>query len=198
MNLVIVELDKSYPVAASASSAWEFLQDIRAVASCMPGAEITEQVDDSHFKGMVKVKVGPAVAAFRGDIEVQGIDTEKKELKLLGKGADTRGTSSVSMLLTASIRETENGQCELVGHSKVTVNGKMASFGGRMMDSISQRILQQFADNFSDNVIAMGGGSDAEAAAARVDEAPKELNGLAIVWHLITGFFSKLFSRVST
>jgi carbon monoxide dehydrogenase subunit G len=195
---VIVELNESYPVAASANAAWKFLQDIRGVASCMPGAEITEQIDDTHFKGMVKIKVGPAVAAFKGDIEVQGIDTENKELKLLGKGADTKGTSSASMLLTASVRETANGQCELVGHSKVTVNGKMASFGGRMMDSISQRILQQFADNFSDNVIAMGGGADAEAAAARVDEAPKELNGLAIVWHLITGFVSKLFSRVST
>jgi carbon monoxide dehydrogenase subunit G len=194
---VIVELNESYPVAASANAAWKFLQDIRGVASCMPGAEITEQVDDSHFKGMVKIKVGPAVAAFKGDIEVQGIDTEKKELKLLGKGADTKGTSSASMLLTASVRETANGQCELVGHSKITINGKLASFGGRMMDSISQRLLQQFADNFSNNVIAMGEGSDAEVAAAKVAEAPKELNGLAIIWHLITGFFSKLFSGES-
>lgn len=163
----------------------------------MPGAEITEQSDEAHFKGTVKVKIGPAVAAFKGDIEVQGIDAEKRELILLGKGSDTKGTSSASMQLTASIRETENGQSELMGHSEVTVNGKMASFGGRMMDSISQKILQQFADNFSNNVIAMGQGSDAEAAAAKVAEAPKELNGLALVWHLITDFFNKLFSRES-
>ena len=192
-----VELNKVYPVAASANAAWIFLQDIKSVASCMPGAEITEQVDETHFKGMVKIKVGPAVATFKGDIEVKGIDTEKKELILLGKGGDTRGTSSASMLLTASIRETADGQCELVGQSEVTVNGKMASFGGRMMDSISERILQQFADNFSNNVIAMGEGSDAETAAAKVAEAPKELNGLAIVWNLIADFFKKLFSRES-
>ena len=192
-----VTLDKTYPVAASANTAWKFLQDIKAVAACMPGAEITEQSDETHFKGMVKVKVGPAVAAFKGDIEVQGIDAEKRELILLGKGADTKGTSSASMLLTASIRETANGQCELIGQSEVTVNGKMASFGGRMMDSISERILQQFADNFANNVIAMGEGSDAEAAAAKAAKAPKELNGLAIVWHLIADFFNKLFSRES-
>ena len=77
-----VELDKIYPVAASADAAWNFLQDIKAVASCMPGAEITEQSDDTHFKGMVRVKVGPAAAAFKGDIEVQGIDAEKRELIL--------------------------------------------------------------------------------------------------------------------
>ena len=192
-----VKLEKTYPVAATANSAWKLLQDIKSVAACMPGAEITEQIDESHFKGMIKVKVGPAVAAFKGDIEVQGIDTEKMELILLGKGADTKGTSSASMLLTASIRKTEDGQCELIGHSEVTINGKMASFGGRMMDSISQQILQQFADNFSNSVIAMGEGSDAEAAAARIAEAPNELNGLAMMWHLIAGFFSKLFSRES-
>jgi len=190
-----VTLEKIYPVAASANAAWEFLQDIKAVASCMPGAEIIEQSDETHFKGMVKVKVGPAVAAFKGDIEVQGINTEKRELILLGKGADTKGTSSASMHLTASIRETENGQCELIGRSVITVNGKMASFGGRMMDAISERILQQFADNFANNVIAMGAGSAAEAAAVKVAEAPKELNGLALVWQLMTDFYNKLFGR---
>jgi len=194
---VKVELDKIYPVAAPADAAWKFLQDIKAVASCMPGAEITEQSDDTHFKGMVRVKVGPAASAFKGDIEVQGIDVEKRELILLGKGTDTKGSSSASMLLTASIRETENGQCELAGQAEVTVNGKMASFGGRMMDAISERILQQFADNFSNNVIAMGEGADAEAAAVKVAEAPKELNGLALVWQLIASFFNKLFSRDS-
>ena len=192
-----VQIDKTYPVAASADAAWNFLQNIKSVAACMPGAEITEQSDETHFKGMVKVKVGPAVAAFKGDIEVQVIDSVKKELVLLGKGADTKGTSSASMLLTASIREAADGQCELVGKSEVTVNGKMASFGGRMMNSISERILQQFADNFSNNVIALGAGADAPAAAVRVAEAPREINGLALVWHFVTDFFNKLFSRNS-
>ena len=192
-----VEIDKSYPVAASADAAWEFLQNIKAVASCMPGAEITEQSDDSHFKGSVKVKIGPAVAAFKGDIEVENIDTAKKELILLGKGADTKGSSSVSMRLCASIRDTGDGQCELIGRSEITVNGKMASFGGRMMNAISDKILQQFADNFANNVIAMGEGSDAEEAAAKVAEAPKELNGVAMVLQLIADFIKKLFSRES-
>jgi carbon monoxide dehydrogenase subunit G len=194
---VKVELDKSYPVAASADAAWEFLQNIKAVASCMPGAEITEQSDDSHFKGSVKVKIGPAVAAFKGDIEVENIDTEKKELILLGKGADTKGSSSVSMRLCASIRDTGDGQCELIGRSEITVNGKMASFGGRMMNAISDKILQQFADNFANNVIAMGEGSDAEEAAAKVAESPKELNGVAMVLQLIADFIKKVFSRES-
>jgi len=77
------------------------------------------------------------------------------------------------------------------------VNGKMASFGGRMMDSISDRILQQFADNFANNVIAMGEGSAAQEAATKVAEAPTELNGITMLLQLIADFFKKLFSKDS-
>jgi len=194
---VKVEIDKTYTLAAPVDRAWELLQDIGSVASCMPGAEITERIDDAHYKGLVKVKVGPASAEFKGDIEVQGTDAGKRELILLGKGSDTRGSSSASMLLTASIGDAGDGASELHGRAEVTVNGKMASFGGRMMESIADRILQQFADNFADRAVAMGGGSEAEAAAGRVEEKPAEINGLALLWQVIAGFFSRLLGRGS-
>ena len=96
-----VKLDKSFPIAAPASSAWQFLQDIPGVAGCMPGAEITETIDDTNYKGRVKAKIGPATMAFNGDIEIQGVDSEKRELHLIGRGQDTKGTSSATMDLTA-------------------------------------------------------------------------------------------------
>jgi len=85
----------------------------------------------------------------------------------------------------------------LIGQSDITVNGKMASFGGRMMDSVSNRILQQFADNFAAGVIAMCAGSGAETAAAETVQAPEELNGLAFAWHVLVDFVKGLFSRES-
>jgi len=192
---VKVEIDKTYAVPAPAAQAWALLQDIESVAACMPGAEITERVDDANFKGLVKVKVGPASAAFKGDIEVQGMDAGKRELILLGKGADTRGSSSASMLLTATIGDTGDGASELHGRAEVTVNGKMASFGGRMMDSIADRILQQFADNFAARATAMGSGSEVGAAVTRMDEKSAELDGLALLWQVIADFFKRLFGR---
>lgn len=191
-----VEIDKVFPMDAPSSNAWKFLQDIRGVAVCMPGAEITEQVDDSNYKGSVKVKVGPATMAFKGDISVQGIDADKRELKMQGKGTDVKGTSSATMDLTASVRETE-GKCEVVGVAEVTVTGKMASLGGRMMNQVADQILDQFGANFINNVVAMGEGEVAEEAAAKVAEQPKELNALAFAWKLFIGFFKNLFGGKS-
>ena len=193
-----VKLEKTFPVEAPADSAWRFLQDIRAVAACMPGAEITEQVDETHYKGKVKVKLGPATAAFNGDIEVKGIDAERRELHLFGKGTDVKGTSSASMDLMASVRETGEGASELVGVSEVAVTGKMASFGGRMMTQVSDQIINQFAANFATQVAARGEGSEAESAAAKAAEQPKEINVLALAWAALVGFFKSLFGGSSS
>lgn len=187
-----VKLEKQFPIDAPAARAWELLRDIKAVAECMPGAEITEQVDENNYKGQVKVKVGPASMHFKGDIEVMGVDADKREIRLLGKGADVKGTSSATMDLTASVEEVD-GKAELVGVSEISVTGKMASLGGRMMTQVSDQIIKQFAGNFANRVMALGEGEEAEAAAAAVAEQPKEINGLAFVWSVIVGFIKDLF-----
>ena len=201
-----VIIDKQYPIPASVESCWQVLSNVNDLATCMPGASITEQLDDTHYKGSVKLKVGPATAAFAGDIELQGIDPALKEIRMLGKGAD-RGGSSASMQLTASLWAQADGTTNLVGKAEVIVNGKFAQFGGRMMTSVSDMILQQFADNFSVKAQAVGGPvspaqagntdatatASAPAAAAPAAKAPHtELNGLAIAWMLIKNFFKGL------
>ena len=81
-----VKLEKRYPLQASPAQAWMVLQDVTAVANCMPGAAITEQVDATHYKGAVKVKVGPAVAAFAGDIDVISIGRRRAAHPIAGQG----------------------------------------------------------------------------------------------------------------
>jgi carbon monoxide dehydrogenase subunit G len=89
-----VDLEKEFELPGSAAQGWEFLQNIPGVASCMPGAEITDTIDENNYKGKVKMKIGPAAMAFAGDIVISNIDAQKRELNLLGKGQDSKGSSS--------------------------------------------------------------------------------------------------------
>ena len=114
----------------------------------MPGAKITERLDDTHYKGTVTVKVGPATLAFRGDIEVRSWTPATRTLRLIAKGTDTRH-SGASMDLTARVEAAEDGASNLVGHSEASVSGKAAAFGGRMMDAVADQVLKQFAANFA-------------------------------------------------
>ena len=196
-----VTLDKQYPVASGVDAAWAVLSNIPELATCMAGAQITEEIDATHFKGSVRVKVGPAVAAFAGTIEVLSLDPVARTLKMIGKGAD-KGGSSASMELTATLVPADNGHSTLQGHAEVIVNGKFAQFGGRMMTSVSDMILAQFAETFSQKAqVVQGAAAPVSAAApgapaaAAAPVVARELNGLAIMWMLIRNFFARLFGR---
>jgi uncharacterized protein len=214
-----VKLDKRYPLDVDPARAWAILGDLKAVAGCMPGAELTEQLSDTSYKGGVKVKVGPAVAQFGGQVDVLEKDEAARKMVLRGKGAD-KGGSSASMDLSATIEADPANPAASVlhGDAAVIVNGKFAQFGGRMMVQVSDMILVQFVENFrqaalalpapasqaiaDDAAVAFSGtaetGQAAPVATATPRTAPpvaQEINGLAIVWALIKNWWLGLFGK---
>ena len=209
-----VEIEKSYPMPAPAAATWALLQDIEAVAGCMPGAKITERLDAGRYKGTVTVRVGPATMAFRGEVEMKDVDVAARTLRLVGKGTDSTGGSVASMDIGARIEPAADGLSTLVGTSVVSMSGKAAAFGGRMMNTVADQILKQFADNFAAQVGAIQAQRTATAtpdsagpvAAAAIAGSPSvappapvatELNGLALVWAVIKDWWRGLFGKKS-
>jgi carbon monoxide dehydrogenase subunit G len=213
-----VKLDKQYPLDVDAARAWALLTDLKATANCMPGAEITEQLSETSFKGGVKVKVGPAVAQFGGTVDVIEAVAAERKMVLRGKGAD-KGGSSASMDLTAIITAdpANPAHCVLNGQAAVIVNGKFAQFGGRMMVQVSDMLLAQFVENFRQTALtlpaaegspaaatsasveasaaASGGEAAAPAAAPKAPVVAREINGLAIFWALLKSWVGGLFGK---
>lgn len=217
-----VKIDKRYPLDVDPARAWTILGDLKTVAGCMPGAELTEQLSDTSYKGGVKVKVGPAVAQFGGTVDVLEKDDATRKMVLRGKGAD-KGGSSASMDMNAMI-EADPANPEhsvLHGDAAVIVNGKFAQFGGRLMVQVSDMLLDQFVENFRQAAHALPApeglaattATEASTAAAAASPAAtakpeasappaaaqpkvaKEINGLAIVWTLIKNWFAGLFGK---
>jgi len=204
-----VNIEKTFPMPCPAQVAWEFLQDLEAVAGCMPGAKITERLDAGRYKGTVTVRVGPATLSFNGEVEMKDVDPLSRTLQLLAKGTDKSGTSGASMDLRAHIEASDGDRCNLVGVSEVSMSGKAATFGGRMMNAVSDQILKQFAANFAaqvsarqtEHVVPADIGNTGVAAAAAPDSPPaasvNELNGLALAWSIFKDWLRSLFSRTT-
>ncbi|UCH47301.1 MAG: SRPBCC family protein [Betaproteobacteria bacterium] len=194
-----VNLEKTFPMPVPADAAWRFLQDIEAVAACMPGAKITERVDDTHYKGTVTSRVGPATLSFNGTIEVLEVDPANMTLRMVGKGTDRSGSSGASMDLTARIETGDEDKSNLVGSSEVSMTGKAATFGGRMIVPVADQILKQFAGNFAKRVQEVGsetpaaGGTKEQTAAAAPPET--SLNALALLWGVIKDAVRRLFGK---
>jgi uncharacterized protein len=194
-----VRLEKTFPMPASADTAWALLQDIEGVAGCMPGAKVTERIDDMHYKGTVALKLGPANMSFKGDIEVKRLDAAARTLQLLAKGTDSTGGSGATMDLTARVDAIDAVSCNLVGTSDVSVSGKAATFGQRFMAPVTEQVLGQFAANFATRVQAMQAATAAPAAPGGAPTAAppaadaQPLNGLALMWAVLKGWLASLF-----
>jgi carbon monoxide dehydrogenase subunit G len=187
---------------AGPEATWAALSDIEAVAACMPGASISERIDERHYRGSVTVRVGPATLAFRGDIEVKEQDAATHSLRLVARGTDSSGASTASLDLTARVEGAPGGLSLLVGTSEAAVTGRAATFGARVLDALADQILRQFADNFAAHVALTqrtSAGLPAAAAspagpAASARPAPQALNGLALLWAICKGWLRGLFA----
>ena len=99
-----MQIEKTFQVKEPIEKVWSLLSDPRKVATCVPGAKITEQVDEKTYKGAISVKVGPSVTDYKGELQIVRLDAQNHEIEILGKGQDVRGRGSASMKMTGKLR----------------------------------------------------------------------------------------------
>ena len=153
----------------------------------MPGASISEVVDDSNYKAIIKVKIGPVTANFKGDVHVKECNASTHIMVIEGKGGDIKGTSKATLNLDVEIVSMGTASSEIKAKSVVGITGKLASFGGRMMNDITDRLLAQFSKNITELI-------EAEAAGIEYTQQDKAMNGLAMVFDIIVSWIKNLFS----
>ena len=167
-----VKIEKTFQVAEPVEKVWAFLSDPRQVVTCVPGAQITEQVDDKTYKGAISVKVGPSTTNFKGEVQIVRLDPAAHEIEILGKGQDVRGKGSASMKMTGKLRELPDGT-EVVSVSELNVVGILAQMGGRVIQEVSNIMFEQFSNTFREK---LKGGEAAEAA------APKPISAVGLAF----------------
>jgi carbon monoxide dehydrogenase subunit G len=144
---VAIKVEKTFRVDESVEKVWVFLSDPRKIAACMPGAQITEQVDDHTYKGAIKVKVGPSVTDFKGELQVLRLDGQSHEIEILGKGQDVRGKGSAGMKMAGKLRAVDGGT-EVSSIAELNVVGILAQMGARVINQVNDIMFEQFVKNF--------------------------------------------------
>lgn len=155
-----MELNNDFEVTAPVDEVWAVLTDVERIAPCLPGAQLQE-VDGDEFRGVVKVKVGPITAQYKGAASFVERDDDGHRAVLRAEGRDTRGAGNASADITAALEATDGGTRVTVT-TELTVTGKVAQFGRGVMADVSKKLMGQFADNLSELIAA----SDAPAGDA--------------------------------
>jgi uncharacterized protein len=165
-----VLLENSFEVPASVDRVWAYLLDVEKVVVCMPGAELTETIDEDHYKGRVKIKLGPVSLAFAGSVTVAERDDEEHRVVLKGSGMEQRGKGRATVSITATAEEAPAGTSVKISQ-ELQIQGQIASMSRGMMNDVTAKLTQQFADCLKNNMGATAPEPSAPAAASE-ERAP--------------------------
>jgi carbon monoxide dehydrogenase subunit G len=185
-----VKITKTFEVQQPAARVWEFLKDPRKVATCVPGAQITEALDDRRYAGTITVKVGPVVSDYKGELSIERLDEQNYEIELLGKGRDVKGKGSASMKMSGKLRALPGGGTEVTGISEITIIGLLAQFGSRMVEEVSGQMFAEFTAALQKNLQTTGNPGPAQGP-------PPSLSLLPLIATAITGLIKKFFRRLT-
>lgn len=160
-----MELTNTFDVSVPVDTAWAVLTDVERIAPCLPGAQLQE-IEGDEYRGVVKVKVGPITAQYKGKATFVEKDDVAHRAVLEASGRDTRGQGNASATITALLEPSGDGTHVTVT-TDLTVTGKVAQFGRGVLADVSAKLLGQFVDNLEQTVLT----DDALAAAEVVTEA---------------------------
>jgi carbon monoxide dehydrogenase subunit G len=149
-----MELKNEFRVSVPVDVAWAVLTDLERVAPCLPGAELQE-VEGDEYRGIVKVKVGPITAQYKGSARFLEKDDATHRAVLLAEGRDTRGQGNASATVTAIASPDGEGTVVSIV-TELAITGKVAQFGRSVMGDISAKMLGEFADRLEADVLAHG------------------------------------------
>ena len=165
-----MEMNNSFEVGCPIAEAWSVLTDVERIAPCLPGAKLTGS-DGSKFNGLVKVKVGPITAQYRGTAEFIERDDDSHRAVISAKGRDTRGAGNASATIAAHLTEVDADSTMVSVSTKLMITGKVAQFGRGVMADVSAKLMGQFADNLSDLIAESHQTAAAAADTAAADAA---------------------------
>jgi len=141
-----LRIDKTFSVQAAWEPVWAFLTDPYRVARCLPGAQVTEQLDDKTYAGTVTVKVGPVTATYKGKLRFERLDAAERTAELVASGQDVRGKGGADVRMTSRLAEQSSGATEVAVSSEVNVTGMLAQFGRGMIDDVGDQMFQKFTE----------------------------------------------------
>jgi carbon monoxide dehydrogenase subunit G len=202
-------IEDSFTVHTPIDRLWTFVQDVERIAPCMPGAELTDVVDDRTWKGKVHVKFGPVQMAFIGTVVMEERDDDAHRARLSAKGTEQRGKGAANASVESWLEPAGDAGTTVRIRSDITITGAAAQLSRGLLPEVSKLLTRQFAEclesKLKEGVDTVTAGPPAEWRARRTsspvapDATPRAVGGFGLglraLWTAIKRLIARLFGR---
>jgi len=171
-----VQIENEFVVPTPVHTLWAFLLDVERIAPCMPGAELTEIVDDTTWKGKLKAKFGPVAMNFAGTVTLLERDDAAHRVVLKAQGMETKGKGAATATVTSWLEPASGDDTTVKMQADINLSGLVAQVSRGLLPDVSAKLTQQFADCLKSTLDA-DDASSAAAADPGAQGAPVETAG---------------------
>lgn len=188
-----MKLENSFEVPAPPEQAWALLMDVPRVIPCMPGAELTETVDDSTWKAKMTVKLGPMSFAFATDVRHEEADVDARRAKLSARARELRGRGGGQATIESTLTQVDGGtRVHIV--TDMSLSGAVAQYGRGMVQDVAGQLIDRFADCLRTQLVPAAP-EEAPAAPAASPPPAKPVAGLALTLGALRRAIVRFFKR---
>ena len=189
-----VKAEKQLKLNQNPDMVWKMMIDPSFMVKSVPGAELTELLDDRNFNGKISLKIGPVTAKFNGEAKFTKLVEEDYELTLEGKGLDTSGKGGANMTMNIKLAPIDDGGTEMKSSMSLSITGRLAQFGGSMIVAVNNKMFDQWAKSFTDllNEQSPTNYSNEKSSSQQTDSKPVEstpVKAFPLAWAAIKGLF---------
>ncbi|MBL4578926.1 MAG: SRPBCC family protein [SAR324 cluster bacterium] len=189
-----VKAEKNLKLNQDPDMIWKCMIDPSFMVKSVPGAELTEQLDERNFKGKISIKIGPVTAKFNGEAEFTKLEEADYELTMEGKGLDTSGKGGANMTMNIKLSTLEEGGTEMQSSMSLSITGRLAQFGARMIVAVNNKMFDQWATSFTELLNEQTSSKDSEEISNNQPDngnvaEPTPVKALPLAWAAIKGLF---------
>jgi carbon monoxide dehydrogenase subunit G len=189
-----VKAEKNLKLNQDPDMIWKCMIDPSFMVKSVPGAELTEQLDERNFKGKINIKIGPVTAKFNGEAEFTKLEEADYELTMEGKGLDTSGKGGANMTMNIKLSTLEEGGTEMQSSMSLSITGRLAQFGARMIVAVNNKMFDQWATSFTELLNEQTSSKDSEEKSNNQPDngnvaEPTPVKALPLAWAAIKGLF---------
>ncbi|HET9898666.1 MAG TPA: SRPBCC family protein [Streptosporangiaceae bacterium] len=159
-------INNDFEVAQPVEKVWEFFGDIPRVASCLPGATLTDDLGDQKYAGQVAVRMGPVRLQFAGNAQITERDEAARRIVVHATGSEQRGRGQASMDVTATLSPAGRGGTKVAVAQDLQLSGAAAQYGRGMISDVTSVLMRDFSANLASQISAADRGETAVQAAA--------------------------------
>ncbi len=196
-----MQLQNEFLVPAPPERLWGHLLDVDAIAPCVPGAELTEMVDDHTWRGRLRVQFGPVSMSFAGTVAIQERDREHFKICLVARGTEQKGRGRVIADVTSWLEPQPDGTGTNVRMlTDVSLTGIAAQMSRGVLPEVSRQITAQFAARLRDRMLEEGEAAPHTVSSDQAVRAPHAaaapVSGLRLALAVVVGMLRAALRRL--